>query len=196
MRCCYLWDSEVVYQFANDQQIRRTTPKKLFHEHVRNGTIKCYKHDPGHVACSNYNDWKVKHSMEASLLKDEAASKFRSLFIPISKRVSIHGKIVEIRERIKSLDPPCQEETFSCGKPPFTCDNCHIQLRELKNIIQHRKSGSLHSKTDRLGLSGFSKRYAKRGEAVNALEVEMQKRKLSEAKLKKLIIVALSPKDW
>ena len=196
MRCCYLWDSEVVNQFANDQQIRRTTPKRLFRERVRNGTITCYKHDPGHVGCSNYNDWKVKHSMEASLLKDEAGSKFRSLFIPISKKVSMHGKIVEIRGGIKSLDPPCQEEASSCGNHPFTCDNCHIQLRELKDIIQHRKSGSLHSKTDRLGLSGFNKRYAKRGEAVNALEVETQKRKLSEAKMKQLVRVVLSPKDW
>ena len=170
MRCCYLWDSEVVNQFANDQQIRITTPRRLFREHVRNGTTTCYKHDPGHVACSNYNNWK-RHSIEASLLKDEAASKFRSLFIPISKKVSIRGKIVEIRGGIKSLDPPCQE-AFSCGKHPFTCDNCHIQLCELKDIIQHRKSGSLHSKTNRLGFSGFNKRYAKRGETVNALEVE------------------------
>lgn len=176
MRCCYLWDSEVVNQFANDQQIR-TTPKRLFSERVRNGTIKCYKQDPGHALCSNYNDWKVKHSIEASLLKDEATSKFRSIFVANSKKVSIHGKVVEIRGGIKSLDPPCQEDAFSVGDHPYTCDNCHTQLRELKDIIQHRKSGSLHLEANRLGLSGFNKRYARRSEAVNALEVETQRRK-------------------
>ena len=196
MRCCYLWDSEVVKQLANDQQIRRTTPKRLFRERVRNGTIKCYKEDPGHAVCSNYNDWKVKHSTEASILKDEAASKFRSLFIAVSKNVSIHGKVVEIRGGIKSLDPPCQEEAFSCGNHPYTCDNCHIQLRDLKDIIRHRKSGSLPSKVNRLGLSGFNKRYARRDEAVNVLEVETKKRKLSEAKMKQLITAKFSPKDW
>ena len=196
MRCCYLWDSEVVNQFANDQQIRRTTPKRLFSERVRNGTIKCYKQDPGHALCTNYNDWKVKHSMEASLLKDEATSKFRSIFVANSKKVFIHGKVVEIRGGIKSLDPPCQEEAVSAGDHPYTCDNCHTQLRELNDIIQHRKSGSLHLKANRLGLSGFNKRYARRDEAVNALEVETQKRKLSEAKMKQLIRAKFSLKDW
>ena len=196
MRCCYLWDSEVVNEFRDDQQIRRTTPKRLFRERVKNGTIKCYQEDPGHTACSNYNDWKVKHSMEASLIKVDAASKVRSLFLPISKSVSIHGKIVQIRGGIKSLDPPCQEEASSCGNHPFTCDNCHSQLRELKDILQHRKAGTLNSKANRLGLSGFNKRYAKKGEAVNALEIETQKRKLSETKMKQLIRANLSPKDW
>lgn len=196
MRCCYLWDSEVVNQFANDQQIRRTTPKRLFSERVRNGTIKCYKQDPGHALCSNYNDWKVKHSIEASLLKDEATSKFRSIFVANSKKVSIHGKVVEIRGGIKSLDPPCQEDAFSVGDHPYTCDNCHTQLRELKDIIQHRKSGSLHLEANRLGLSGFNKRYTRRSEAVNALEVETQRRKLSEAKMKQLIRAKFSSKDW
>ena len=134
--------------------------------------------------------------MEASLLKDKATSKFRSIFVAISKKVSIHGKVVEIRGGIKSLDPPCQEEAFSASDHPYTCDNCHIQLRELKDIIQHRKSGSLHLKANRLGLSGFNKRYSRRGEAINALEVKTQKHKLSEAKMKQLITAKFSPKDW
>lgn len=196
MRCCYLWDSEVVNEFGDDQQIRRTTPKRLFRERVKNGTIKCYQDDPGHTACSNYNEWKLKHSMEASLIKEEATSKVRSLFIPISKRLSIHGKVVEIRGGIKSVNPPCQEEASLCGDHPFTCDNCHSQLRELKDILQLRKAGSLNSKANRLGMSGFNKRYAKKGEAVNALEMETQKRRLSETKMKQLIRANLSPKDW
>lgn len=138
----------------------------------------------------------MKHSIEASLLKDEATSKFRSIFVANSKKVSIHGKVVEIRGGIKSLDPPCQEDAFSVGDHPYTCDNCHTQLRELKDIIQHRKSGSLHLEANRLGLSGFNKRYARRSEAVNALEVETQRRKLSEAKMKQLIRAKFSSKDW
>ena len=93
----------------------------------------------------------------------------RTLACP-PKNVSIRGKVVEIRGGIKSLDPPCQEESFSCGHHPYTCDNCHIQLHELKDIIWQRKSGSLPSKANRLGFSGFNKRYARRDEAVNALE--------------------------
>ena len=134
--------------------------------------------------------------MEASILKEEAKSKGRSLYIAISKEIVIHGKIVQIRGGIKSLEPPSQEEALSSGKHPYTCDNCFSQLRELKDIIQHRKSGSLYTKTNRLGLSGFNKRYARRGEAVDALEIETQKRKLSEAKIKQLVRATLSPKEW
>ena len=45
-------------------------------------------------------------------------------------------------------------------------------------------------------VSGFNKCYARRGEAVDALEIETQKRKLSEAKMKQLVRATLSPKEW
>lgn len=196
MRYYYLWDSAVVKEFANDAQVRRTTPKTLFNARLKNGSITCYKENLEHIACANYKDWKVKHTVEASILKEEAKSKGRSLYIAISKEIVIHGKIVQIRGGIKSLEPPCQEEALSSGKHPYTCDNCFSQQRELKDIIQHRKSGSLYTKTNRLGLSGFNKRYARRGEAVDALEIETQKRKLSEAKIKQLVRATLSPKEW
>ena len=196
MRCYYLWDSEVVKEFANDLQIRRTTPKRLFNERLRSGEIRCYKQLPEHLACSNYKDWKLKHIMEASILKQEAESKARSQYIPFSKDVQIRGKVVQIRGGIKSIQPPCQEEALSNGKHPYTCDNCYFQLRELKDVIQHRKSGTLYSKTNRLGVAGFNKRYARRGEAVDALEIETQKRKLSEEKMKQLVRATLSPKEW
>ena len=196
MRCYYLWDSEVVKEFGTDLQIRRTTPKKLFHERLKNGIIRCCKDYPDHAECCNYTEWKGKHAVEAAELKQEAQSKARSMFIGFSKDVVIHGKVVHIRGGIKSLQPPCQEEALSYGEHPFTCENCFRQRRELKDIIQHRKSGSLSAKINRLGLSGFNKRYAKRGEVVDALEIETRKRKQSEEKMKQLVKTTLTPKDW
>lgn len=182
MRCYYLWDPEVVKEFATDLEIRRTTPKKLFQERLKNGILQCSKDFPDHAKCWKYKEWKGKHPVEAADLKQEAQSKARSVFIGFCKDVMIHGKVVHIRGGIKSLQPPCQEEALSYGKHPFTCENCFRQRRELKDIIQHRKSGSLSDKTNRLGLPGFNKRYAKMGEAVDALEIETQKCKQSEKK--------------
>ena len=174
VRCYYLWDSEVVQEFANDVQIRRRTPKKLFQERLKNGVIRCHKDYPDHLQCCNYKEWKVRHAVEAAYLKQEAQSNGKSLYIALSKDVLVNGKVVHTRGGIKSLQPPCQEEALSYGKNPFTCENCFRQLRELKDIIQHRKSGSLYTKTNRLGLSGLNKCYARRGEAVDALEIESQ----------------------
>ena len=39
VRCYYLWDPEVVKEFTTDLDIRRTTPKKLFQERLKNGII-------------------------------------------------------------------------------------------------------------------------------------------------------------
>lgn len=181
MRCYYLWDPEVVKNFA-DLQICRTTPKKLFHERLKIGIIQCHKDNPDHAECWSYKKWKGKHSVEAADLKQEAQSKVRSMFIGCSKDVVIHGKVLQIRGGIKSPQPPCQEVALSYGEHPFTCENCFRQRHELKNIIQHRKSGSLSDKTNRLGLSGFNKRHTKRGEADDALEIETRKRKQSEEK--------------
>jgi len=196
VRCYYLWDSEVVKEFANDVQIRRRTPKNLFQERLKNGVIRCHKDYPDHFQCCNYKEWKVRHAVEAADLKQEAQSNGRSLYIALSKDVLVNGKVVDIRGGIKSLQPPRQEEALSYGKHPLTCENCFRQLRELKDIIQHRKSGSLYTKTNRLGLSEFNKRYARRGEAVDALEIETHKRKQSEAKMKQLVRATLTPKEW
>ena len=68
--------------------------------------MKMLQRNATHITCANYKDWKVKHSVEASILKEEAQSKGKSLYIAILKDVIIHRKIVHGREGIKSLEPP------------------------------------------------------------------------------------------
>ena len=109
--------------------------------------------------------------MEATDLKQEAQFNGRSLYIALSKDVLVNGKVVRIRGGIKSLQPPCQEEALSYSKHPFTCENCFRQLRELKDIIQHQKSGSLYTKTNRLRFL--------RSEAIDTSEIETPERKQS-----------------
>lgn len=195
-RCFYLWDSEVVKDFANDVQIRRCTPKKLFQERLKNGSLTSCKGVPGHEECSTYSIWKTKHEAEASMLKEEAHSKSRSTYIALSKEVVANGKVVHIRGGIKSLDLPCKEEALSAGKHPYTCDNCYLQLCELQDTLRHRKKGSLENAQNRLGLRGFNKRYAKKGEVANALEIKYQCRRAAEAKVKQLVRISLSPRQW
>lgn len=126
--------------------------------------------------------------MEATDLKQEAQFNGRSLYIALSKDVLVNGKVVRIRGEIKSLQPPCQEEALSYGKHPFTCENCFRQLRDLKDIIQHQKSGSLYTKTNQLRFL--------RSEAVDTSEIETPERKQSEAKMKQLVRAMLTPKEW
>ena len=96
VRCCYLWDSEVVKEFAQDGQIRRTTPKTLFKERLENGSTTCFKHIPGHETCSTYKGWKNKHVVDATAIKEEASSKARSIYIALSQEVLVNGKAVHI----------------------------------------------------------------------------------------------------
>ena len=106
-----------------------------------------------------------------------------------------NGRAVHIRGGIKSLDPPCKEEASSSDKHPFTCDNCYLQLRELQDTLPHRRSGSLENTSNRLGLKGFNRRYAKKGEVANALEIESQRRRAAESNVMKLIRIGLSPRE-
>ena len=136
------------------------------------------------------------HKVEADALQDEANSSHKSVFIPVFKQVIINGKPFQINGAIKSLDPPCEGEASSHGEHPYTCTNCFRQMRDLKNTLQHRRSGSLDDKANRLGLKGFNKRYARRGEMMNALDEESQRRKLAETEVKELVRKTLSPRDW
>ncbi len=137
-------------------QIRRTTPKKLHEECLENGTINCYKDIPGHETCSSYKGWKSMHVVDASALKQEASSKAKSMYIALLQEVVVHGKVVQISGGIKSLKPPCKEEASSSGKHPYTCEDCFSQLRELQDILGHRRSGSLDGKANRLRLKEFN----------------------------------------
>lgn len=136
------------------------------------------------------------HKIDAAALKEEAKSCFKSVYIPVFQTVIINGKSVQISGGIKSLDPPCKGEALSYGEHPYTCDNCFRQLRELKNTLQHRISGCLDGKANRLGLKGFNRRYARKGEMMDALEVETQKRKSAEGNVKQLVRRTLTPTDW
>ena len=104
-------------------------------------------------------------------------------------------KLSKLLEEL-SLDPPCQEKVSPSDKLPYTCDNCYLQLPKLKDTLRHRRSGTLVNKRNRLGLQGFNKRYTKKGEVSSALVVESQRRRTAEAKVKQVIRVALSPREW
>ena len=169
---------------------------KLYKERLKNGLIHCYKDVPGHEACSTYQGWTSNHVVDATAIKQEASSKARSMYIPLSQEVMVNGKVVHIKGGIKSLQPPCKEEALSSGKHPYTCDNCFLQLRELQDTLRHRRYGSLEGVDNRLGLRGFNKRYAKKGEAMDTLKIETQRRRMAEAKVKQMIQVQWSPKDW
>jgi hypothetical protein len=182
--------------FSDDSQIRRTTPITLFKQRLNNDKINCHRVIPGHEKCSTYVGWKKMHTIDASALKNEAASIYKSVFVPVFKDVLIHGKPVKISGGIKSLDPPCKGEALSYGDHPYTCDNCFYQLRDLKDTLRHRHVGSLEGKRNRLGLKGFNKRYAKKGEMVDALEVETQRRKLAEGTVKQMVRRTLSQSEW
>ena len=97
------------------------------------------------------------HVVDATAIKEEASSKARSIYIALSQEVVVNSKAVHMKGGIKSLPPPCKEEALSSGKHPYSCENCFLQLRELQDIIRHRKSGSLDGKLNRLAFRRFNK---------------------------------------
>ena len=179
-----------------DGQILRTTPMKLFKERLENGSITCFKHIPGHEICSTYKGWKNMHVVDTTAIKEEASSKTRSMYIALLHEVLVKGKAIRIKGGIKSLQPSCKEEAVSSGKHPYTCENCFLQLRELQDTIWHRKSGSLDGKLNWLGLCGFHKRYARNNKAIDSLEIETQRPRIAEVRVKQMVKVTLSQKDW
>ena len=81
------------------------------------------------------------------------------------------------------------------GKHPFTCSNCTRQDRDLKNTLQHRRTGSLKDTKKRIGLSGFNKRYARMGEIDDALEKAEYHRRSALKQIKEIAKVKLAPKE-
>ena len=63
--------------YKQEERLQRQTLFKL----LRNGSITCYKGNVGHIASACYKDWKVNHSVEASILKQEAQYKGRFYFV-------------------------------------------------------------------------------------------------------------------
>lgn len=126
---------------------------------------------------------------------EEANKHPKSVYIPLRKIIRVHGKEITVTGGIKSLDPPCLEEAMSHGEHPFTCSNCARQDRDLKNTLQHRRSGSLKDTKNRIGLSGFNKRYARKGEVDDALEKAEFQRHSAQKQVKEMAKVKLAPRE-
>ena len=195
VRCLYYWDPEVVKYFEKDNQIRRTTSKSLFKRRLYEGIIRCYKVSMNHKQCYMYEEWKKHHPGEHRLLVEDASKQPKSVFIPLNKTIRVYGKDVTVAGGIKNLDPPCLDEAVSHGKHPFTCSNCAKQERELKNTLQHRRSGSLQDTKNRIGLSGFNKRYARKGELEDALEKAENRHRSAQKQIREMAKVQLAPKE-
>ena len=154
------------------------------------------KAQPGHEGCRNYKTWKTCHPIDASDIIRKSHSSFRSAYVPLAKVIVVHGKDVQIKGGIKSLDPPCLEEASSFGDHPYTCVNCESQMRERKDILRHRNIGTCNSLTNRIGHVGFNKRYARKGELSEALANEVDRRKTADKQVSALLQVKLSPLEW
>ena len=84
---------------------------------------------------------------------------------------------------------------MSHGKHPFSCSNCARQERDLKNTLQHRRSGSLKDTDNRIGVSGFNKRYARKGEIEDALEKAEYRQRSAQKQLQEMAKVKLAPSE-
>ena len=126
---------------------------------------------------------------------EEAGRNPRAIFVPLNKTISVHGRDIKLIGGIKSLDPPCLEEAMSHGKHPFSCSNCARQERDLKNTLQHRRSGNLKNTENRIGLSGFNKRYARKGELEDALEKAQYRQRSAQKQLQEMAKVKLAPRE-
>ena len=69
-------------------------------------------------------------------------------------------------------------------------------MRELKDILKHRKTGTCTSLTNRIGHVGFNKRYARKEELSEALTNEVDRRKDADKQVSALLQVKLSPLEW
>lgn len=194
VRCCHLWDPEVVKNFKADRQIRQWTAKSLFNQKITSEEICCFKTIEGHGNCRDYQQWCAKHPTDTKGNIKKANESYRSIYIPMKCTISPFGKNVQVDGSIKSLHPPCTGEAVSYGENPYTCANCAKQLRDLKDILRHRQKGSLGGVQDRIGIRGFNQRYAKSLEMQSALKTERSRRKEVERNFSQLATVTTS--EW
>ena len=191
-----MWDPEVAKNFANDDGIRRQTAKTLFQRKIGAGNITCIKALPGHESCREYKTWKTCHPIDARDIIRKSHSSSCSVCIPLARVIVVHSKEVQVKAGIKSLDPPCLEDALSYRDHPYTCSNCASQMRELKDILKHCKTGTCNSLNNRIGHVGFNKRYARKGELSEALTNEVDQRKDADKQVSALLQVKLSPMEW
>lgn len=196
VRCCYLWDPEVIKHFKVDRQIRRWTANSLFNQKISSEEICCFKTIEGYGNCCDYQQWCAKHPIDAQENIKKANESYRSIYIPMKCAISPFGKNVEVAGSIKSLHPPCTGEAVSYGENPYTCANCAKQLRDLKDILWHREKGSLAGVQDRIGIRGFNQRYAKSLEMQSALKMERSRRTEAERSFSQLTRIKLTTSEW
>ena len=149
----------------------------------------------GHKNCCQYKIWKQTHPIDADVIIHKSHSSSRSVYVPLSKVLSLHGKEVCVTRGIKSLDPPCLEDALPFGDHPYTCSNCASQMCELKDTVRHREYGSCNTLENRVGHVGFNKRYARKGELAEALNNEVHRRKDATKQVLALVQVKLSPRE-
>ena len=117
---------------------------------------------------------------------EEAGRNPRAIFVPLNKMIRVQGREIKLTGGIKSLDPPCLEEAMSHGKHPFSCSNCARHERDLKNTLQHRRSGSLKDTDNQIGET-------RKGELEDALEKEEYRQRSAQKQLQELAKVKLAP---
>ena len=69
-------------------------------------------------------------------------------------------------------------------------------MRELKQILKHRKTGTWNSLTNQIGHVGFDKWYEWKEELSEALTYEVNQRKDADKQVSALLQVKLSPLEW
>ena len=148
-----------------------------------------------HEECYRYEAWKKKHPGEQKIMLEEAGRNPRAIFIPLNKMIKVHSREIKLSGGIESLDPPCLEEAMSHGKHPFSCSNCARQERDFKNTLQHRRSGSLKATDNCIGVRGFTKRYARKGEVEDALEKAEYRQRSAQKQLQEMAKVKLAPSE-
>lgn len=84
VRCCQLWDLEVVKHFKDDCQIRRWTAKSLYKQKIDSGEICRFQSWEGHENCCDYNHWCVKHPLNAKEISIQANESNRSSTNPLN----------------------------------------------------------------------------------------------------------------
>lgn len=94
--CLYYWDPEVVKQFKDDKQIRRSTTKPLFKKRLHEIIIRCYKTSVNHEQCYRDEAWMKKHAGEQKIMLEEAGRNPRAIFVPLNKTISVHGRDIKL----------------------------------------------------------------------------------------------------
>ena len=84
---------------------------------------------------------------------------------------------------------------MSHRKHPFSCYKCARQERDLKNTLQQRRRGNVKNIENRIGLSGFNKRYARKGEPEDAPEKAQYRQRSAQKQLQEMANVKLALRE-